>query len=207
MQAAKQRHVPFLNHSYQDAFSRLKTLEQEKIDCLPWPAYPYKPAVTFAIAHTTDALLLQYSVREKFIKAATGFSNGPVYQDSCVEFFISFDGAAYYNFEFNCIGTALAAYGKERANRTFLPPETIREIKRQACIKHEEEIAWELAVVIPFSVFIQDDITSLNGKTCSANFYKCGDLLPEPHFLAWSPIASPEPDFHLPKFFGTLLFT
>ena len=37
-----------------------------------------------------------------------------------------------------------------------------------------------------------------------ANFYKCGDLTAHTHFLSWSPIDAPKPDFHRPDFFGTL---
>ena len=37
-----------------------------------------------------------------------------------------------------------------------------------------------------------------------ANFYKCGDKLPVPHFLSWKPINVPAPDFHLPCFLETL---
>jgi hypothetical protein len=37
-----------------------------------------------------------------------------------------------------------------------------------------------------------------------ANFYKCGDETPEPHFLSWNPIDLPKPNFHVPQFFGQL---
>jgi hypothetical protein len=45
---------------------------------------------------------------------------------------------------------------------------------------------------------------SLSGKKIKANFYKCGDKTEEPHYLSWSPIDTPEPDFHVPSFFGLL---
>ena len=38
-----------------------------------------------------------------------------------------------------------------------------------------------------------------------ANFYKCGDKTAHPHYLSWSPIDTPKPDFHRPDFFGELL--
>ena len=49
------------------------------------------------------------------------------------------------------------------------------------------ECAWEVALVIPYSAFFLHDITSLDGKTLRANFYKCGDKLQTPHFLSWNP--------------------
>jgi hypothetical protein len=39
-----------------------------------------------------------------------------------------------------------------------------------------------------------------------ANFYKCGDELPTPHFLSWNPIEWKEPSFHRPEQFGKLIF-
>ncbi len=44
------------------------------------------------------------------------------------------------------------------------------------------------------------------GVTWRANFYKCGDRTSHPHWLTWSVIDLPEPDFHRPEFFGTLEF-
>jgi Carbohydrate-binding family 9 len=46
----------------------------------------------------------------------------------------------------------------------------------------------------------------MEGKKCKANFYKCGDKLAQPHFLAWNRIETPEPDFHQPAFFGDIEF-
>ena len=43
------------------------------------------------------------------------------------------------------------------------------------------------------------------GTTLRANVYKCGDDLPVPHFISWSPIHTPEPSFHQPTFFGEII--
>ena len=65
---------------------------------------------------------------------------------------------------------------------------------------------WEITLDIPFSVFIYNNIDSLKGTECKANFYKCGDETPEPHYLSWRNILSDEPNFHVPEFFGTVKF-
>jgi hypothetical protein len=44
----------------------------------------------------------------------------------------------------------------------------------------------------------------LAGQKIRANFYKCGDKTPEPHFISWNPIDLPKPNFHVPQFFGLL---
>jgi hypothetical protein len=44
------------------------------------------------------------------------------------------------------------------------------------------------------------------GVQWRANFYKCGDKTSHPHWLTWSVVDKPEPDFHRPEFFGILEF-
>jgi hypothetical protein len=176
----------------------------------PWQdQYPYKPEVQFAIAYSTDSLYLQYDVKEAVVQAANGRINDPVHRDSCVEAFFSLDdGATYYNIEFNCLGTVMAAFGKDRNKREFLPEALLEQIHTQTLIRKEcnRFVRWQLTIAIPLGTFLQHPLTSLQGQKCRANFYKCGDNLPEPHFLCWSTIQSNVPDFHQPPFFGTLLF-
>ncbi|MDA0991466.1 MAG: carbohydrate-binding family 9-like protein, partial [Verrucomicrobia bacterium] len=44
------------------------------------------------------------------------------------------------------------------------------------------------------------------GVSWRSNLYKCGDATSHPHWLTWSPIDRPKPDFHVPDQFGTLTF-
>src|SRR3546814_9695772 len=61
-----------------------------------------------------------------------------------------------------------------------------------------------LLLHIPLAVFDAHVVGSLAGRRCTGNFYKCGDDLPEPHYVAWNPIDNPTPNFHLPQYFGEL---
>lgn len=173
-----------------------------------WPAYPYRPKVDFTIAHTGRHILLKYYVEEQHLCVVNVQVNSPVYEDSCVEFFIAFDNLGYYNLEFNCIGTTLAGYGSSKSDRLLLDTTLIRQIRYEATLSNEKEdlYKWKLMLVIPMQIFKYHSINSLNGLRCKANFYKCGDLTALPHFLSWTPIEAPEPDFHLTRFFGTLVF-
>jgi hypothetical protein len=205
--------VPFINdmnygRAINEVSAQLDKLEKHQLNFTPWPEYPYKPLVQFVIAHSGNCILLKYFVTEDHIRAAAGNINGAVWEDACVEFFVSFDEKGYYNLEFNCIGTALAGFGKEKANRERIEEHIIRKIKYGSCINNpgEDKIHWELTVAIPPEVFAHHNLSSLQGLACRANFYKCGDALPRPHFVAWSDIEAPQPNFHLPQFFGTLLF-
>ena len=142
-----------------------------------------------------------------------GHDNGPVWEDACVEFFsVPAGDGVYYNMECNCAGTLLIGAGAGRGNRQHAPQEVLDKVQRWASLGREAfdervgECAWEMALVIPYSAFFLHDITSLDGKTLRANFYKCGDKLQTPHFLSWNPIGLEKPNFHCPEFFGTLHF-
>ena len=185
---------------------------QKKLDIniAPWPEFSYQPAVSFAIAYSTAGIIIQYYITEKEVRAIYNQPNDPVYKDSCVEFFVSFDERGYYNFEFNCIGTCLAAFGPNRYNRTLLPADTIQKIKSHSHIYRSDNrsgvISWQLTLILPLEVFLHHSLVDLKNKTARANFYKCGDDLAQPHYLCWNSITSPHPDFHLPQFFGEVQF-
>lgn len=84
---------------------------RQAIDCVDWPnEFPYKPITSFYIARDKECLYINYFVKGNYLRAVNSTDNSPVWEDSCVEFFVQIPGEKYYyNFEFNCIGTALAA--------------------------------------------------------------------------------------------------
>lgn len=58
-------------------------------------------------------LCVRWQVKEPFTRAKFSHNQDSVWQDSCVEIFLSHKllPNIYFNFEFNCIGTCLAAKG------------------------------------------------------------------------------------------------
>jgi len=190
-----------------------KEIAFQPIDVVNWQTYPYKPKVAFRIAHTNDAILLHYKVTEASVRAKYGEDNGSVWTDSCVEFFsIPANDGIYYNLECNCIGTVLLAAGPERNNREHASLEITKQVERWSSLGNQPfeerigECTWEVALLIPYSVFFKHNIKNLDGMGINANFYKCGDELQTPHFLSWNPIKIENPDFHRPDFFGVLEF-
>lgn len=183
-----------------------------QIDTLNWPEFSYKPKLSFRIGHTVTEIWLKYYVTEKHIRAMETRTNGEVYKDSCVEFFISPDGENYYNFEFSCIGTTHLAFGPGRRNRKFVDPSIVEKIEIDSSLGKKPfdnksgNFEWEMMIRIPLSCFQYSKITSLNGLKATANFYKCGDGTPEPHFVTWNPVGTEGPDYHRPEFFGKVLF-
>ena len=135
--------------------------------------------------------------------------NGPVWEDSCCEFFVGDPaGGTYCNFEMNCIGTLLAARRRSREDFERFPQDKIAQVIRHTSLERKEYdisdtlCSWQTAICIPFSL-IGADPDNLPASL-RANFYKCADKSAHPHFLSWNPVAVPHPDFHRPEFFGEL---
>lgn len=193
---------------------QLVHIQEEPINCINWKdEFPSAPRVSFKIAHNDSHLFLQYMVEENEILAKTTEDNGPVYTDSCAEFFISFgDTPFYYNLESSCIGTILFAHRTGRTDAAHAPKEVTKLIGRYSSLGNEPfdkrcgNFEWTLLLVIPAKAFWQSNIESFGGLEARANAYKCGDHLTVPHFLTWKPIESEGPNFHLPKFFHNLKF-
>lgn len=183
----------------------LDALNKEAIRYSLWRDVAEPPLVRFAIGHSRDRIFLKYYVREKHIAALYSQINEPVYKDSCVEFFIGFgDVPDYYNLEFNCTGTVLGQYGASKIGRHFLDPQLLALISTWTEVKfnHNDQLfEWELTIAIPATVFEFHVIEDFEGMDCYLNFFKCGDDLPEPHYLAWSEIHNADPNFHLPQYF------
>ncbi len=202
-----------INFEQSDAEKMLESqTEKTNIVRINWPEFSYKPEVAFRIGHTENEIWLKFYVTEKCIRAVETRTNGDVYKDSCVEFFISFDHRNYYNFEFNCIGTRHLAYGPGRGNRARINPEIVEKIDVKSTLGDEPfdnktgSFTWEMLLRIPVEVFIFDTINNLKGLHATGNFYKCGDMTAEPHFVTWNPVKTEKPDYHRPEFFGNLQF-
>ena len=208
MNKLQSKYIPELdNMSDQILRDTLGSVEAQAIANVNWPEYPYAPEVRFHLAHSDKAIAVMFEVTEDHVKAAAMENNGPVWQDSCVEFFVMGpDGEHYTNFEMNCAGTMLAARRTSRHDPASFTPEQFAQIRRITSLPHEpidskgEGQSWWAMEVIPFEAFGYSE----KPASLRANLYKCGDKCDQPQFLSWSPIDLPPPDFHCPKFFGTI---
>ncbi len=208
-------HTIQLNNQQLSGFPGKDLSESEYIplEKLNWPEFPYRPVVHFYIAYSKTGLLLYYKVQEEDPRAECGQINGRVWEDSCVECFLSFgDDTTYYNFEFNSIGIPHVAYGYSRNDREMIPESILKKIstipslgKKPYGVK-KGKVNWDIRILIPPEVFIHHRFDNLPGSAARANLYKCGDLCVRPHFLSWKPIHTDKPDFHRPEFFGEIRF-
>lgn len=180
------------------------------IDCLNWPEqYPYRPLATFAAAHSGMDLWIDFLVRCNFLRAENSIDQSPVSEDSCVEVFLQpRDGGEYWNFEFNCIGTANASHRLERPHPIRLTPQELARIERYpSCGRRpfcevEGLFTWNLLVKIPLDLMGVD--ASAGPVDMRGNFYKCASRCSQPHFMSWEPVHTAKPDFHRPEFFGDI---
>jgi hypothetical protein len=209
--------VPFLPALDEGDLSRAADLmerhaRRESIDTINWPtAFPYKPVVAFDIARGAKDLYLHYFVRGLSLRATADADGTHVHPDSCVEFFARRDGEInYINFEFNCIGACFSERHRTRTDTTPLTPGEYRSIRRYTTLQREafDEKpgihAWELTVAIPLRLMTIDPDNL--PKKMFGNFYKCADATENPHYVTWSPVDLPEPNYHCPEFFGEIYF-
>lgn len=213
MKTLKVPYVPALDGlELRDVAEQMETAAlRQSIDVINWKEYSYKPVVAFDIARGDKELYLHYFVRGLSLRAVADEDGEFVHPDSCVEFFMrQSDDLFYTNFEFNCIGTCLAARGTGRNERVPFIANEYKKIRRYTTIQREAFAEkkgihqWELTVAIPFEL-MGIDATKLPAKI-RGNFYKCADETANPHYVTWSPINLPAPDYHCPEHFGEIRF-
>jgi len=135
--------------------------------------------------------------------------NGEVCNDSCMEFFYKPSpwDTRYFNFEVNPKGVMHLGLGENRFNRTM-----IAERKTLDIVTNVDTSGWSVKYYIPDAfikeLFPDEEKLSSGNKSfvARANFYKCGDKTEEPHYAMWSNIETELGDFHIPDFFGALIF-
>lgn len=175
------------------------------IDKINWSDFPIQVETAAWSGYSDNYLWILYSVKNERLRAVCRIDQEPVWQDSCVEFFIR-QGKNYRNFEFNCLGVCLSAVGPDRHGRKSLDADNLIQILRYPSLNLESlpddgsPANWSLTVAIPL-----DLIGLKRGDEFYANFYKCGDETLSPHYISWSPIATPSPDFHCPGYFAQVV--
>jgi hypothetical protein len=188
---------------------------QGTIDQIPWPAGCADRRTVFRAVWCADALCLRYDCEDCYISAVATQTNGPVWLDSCVEFFVAPNPAKpdnYYNFEMNCVGTFLMGthcdWNEGYADRsrdisirvaTTVPGPTKEEAPG--------DNGWSLVARIPWEHFQHDapHLPPQPGDAWRANFYRVGGRT-ERLCSAWSPIDHPTPQFHVPRCFSRIEF-
>jgi hypothetical protein len=159
-----------------------------------------------------------FRVDDRYVRAVADGYQGRVCEDSCVELFFN-PGTGlptgYFNIETNCGGTALFHHqrGRSVAHQVVTEEDgrllgTVHTLPSRVEPEMPGPLTWLVSYRVPYGVLERYAPVERPrpGASWKANLYKCGDLTSHPHWLAWSPVDVPAPDFHRPEFFGTLRF-
>jgi hypothetical protein len=176
------------------------------------------PRTQVKIGYTLEAIYLMFKVADRYVISKHRTDQSDVYKDSCVEFFFT-PGAdisrGYFNLEINCTGNLLFHFQtRPRKEKVIVSREDCAAIERSTSMpggkvpESQPPITWYAGCRIPFELL--EKYTSITrpspGITWQGNFHKCADLSSHPHWLTWSQIHHPVPDFHRPRDFGILRF-
>ncbi|MEE9431767.1 MAG: carbohydrate-binding family 9-like protein [Melioribacteraceae bacterium] len=183
------------------------------IDNYLWMNNKYEPKVEAKICYSDKYLFVYFNAHEKEITTTYTKINDPVYKDSCVEFFVNLfpnETNEYFNFEVNAIGTMYVGFGAI-GNRKVLAEDDVNKIEIRSTIKKPivgtyGNNNWEVFCKIPFSIFENNYKLKFNSNAAKGNLYKCGDDTKYEHYGTWNNIISKKPNFHLPNYFGNLMF-
>ena len=184
-----------------------------------WPTPGPFPTVQARLLHDGRTIYGIFQVKDHSLRAASDHYNALVCKDSCVEFFFRpRQDKGYLNLEMSASGAKLCSYITKPARQpdgTFeeyqpVPPEIGDRIPvrgNQGVVPQEipGPLVWEIAFQIPPALTraYLGDLGDLSGQRWTGNFFKCADLIANPHWMAWQGV--PELNFHRPDCFGTLI--
>ncbi len=182
-----------------------ENVEKAYIDTYKWTDTGYEP-VCYAQAAIVkgEGLAVKMTAFESNPLAEKLNYNDAVCQDSCLEFFVSFNSSKKYaNIEMNSIGTCLADL--HETDGTTSPLKDIVGIPVIKAVKEEDK--WSVEFMLTFEDIgkLFPEVKLVSGFSFRANFYKCGDHTDAVHYGMWNEVTHPIPSFHQPDYFGKLI--
>ena len=184
-----------------------KNIEIMPIDNLLWTD-PLPITAQAQLCWDEEAIYLRMEAFEENIRKEETDPLAEICNDSCLEFFIQpVEGPYYLNFEINPLANYLIGQGDNDVDNRLRVIVPDFETRMEPNVEFTKT-GWVLTYKVPFS-FIRHFYPSFEvkvGTKIRGNCYKCGDLTEKEHYLAWSPTVSEEPAFHLPEYFGELVF-
>ena len=200
-------------------------------DAVPWNGIPpltiseymgdkpdHFPRVQVKVAYDDAAVSVIFKVEDRYVRAVAKHYQDRVYEDSCVEFFFTpADNVSrgYFNLEMNCCGVGLFHFKSGGGGQAVHVAENdFREIQiahtmhQDLLSEIQNPVTWGLEYRVPLGILAKycEVTVPAPERIWRANFYKCGDKTSHPHWLSWSAVDHPTPQFHLPEYFGVLEF-
>lgn len=202
--------IPYVENP--DWIKLYSTLPSHQINCRNnWTGTRDGVDVSFIPSYNDEGIQITFTTKGAPLICNHMSNQSAVCADSCVEFFImTNEEGVYINFEFNILGYVNASRRTGRNNSTPLLPDEIAMIKREPTYHADgpfvfedlEDDTWIITVNIPWALI---GITPEPGMTLRGNFQACSDDATPPYYQTWSPIETPQPDYHRPEFFGNII--
>lgn len=178
----------------------------------------FQPVVQAKMMYDDENLYVIFQVNDRYVRCITNLINGPVWEDSCVEFFFSPDNdlpERYFNLEVNCGGIPLMHYNIIPGKNTRILEageisiiEIAHSLPQSIDPELTDPVTWTIEYRIP--LILVEKYSGLTrpgpGVEWRANFYKIAENNSNPHYITWAPVVNPVPNFHLPEFFGMIKF-
>lgn len=176
------------------------------------------PTVFVKLVYSDTDLYVIFKVLDQYVKSIAQEYQGKVYEDSCVEFFFTpADNSrnGYFNLETNCGGVQLFGFNSNDGVEDVLIKyedykniEVAHSLPKLIDNEIKEKVTWYIEYKIPIEVLSKyfENVKLVSETVWRGNFYKCADKTSHPHWLTWNKVENPTPNFHLPQFFGTLIF-
>ena len=176
------------------------------------------PNTQIKMLYNDNAIYVIFKVEDRYVKAVAKHINDKIYRDSCVEFFFTPGNnisQGYFNLEVNCGG--MPYFGFQKGFKKDVVKIDIADIKKikiahslPQTIEQEiqEPITWTVEYKIPIKMLEKyTEVAIPQSDVCwRANFYKTADATSNPHYITWNKVNNQTPNFHLPRFFGELIF-
>jgi hypothetical protein len=177
----------------------------------------FQPSAKAKMMYDKNNLYVIFHVDDQYVSSVVEEFNGSVFNDACVEFFFAPDASqpnSYFNLETNAGGVPLMhqqIFGQKEQKLTvedLSRIEIAHSLPKKVYPEITEPVTWTLEYRIPIDLLRKfASVTEPKpGAVWRANFYKTATKTSNPHYMTWSFVDNPRPQFHLPQFFGTLRF-
>ena len=191
----------------EEALAAFDSVPAAGIDVYGWGGKKQHDASARLVLAEDFGFICRMDCAEDGPKSVCREPDGAVCLDSCLEFFVSFDGVSYLNLEANAIGTKCMGFGPGRHGRVPVRDRVPGAFEATPDVRPGR---WSMTYELPFeklaafypTIGVEDFAP---GTTFTANFYKTGsaEITGAEHYGMWSECLTEHPDFHRPEFFGT----
>ena len=178
-------------------------IDAQPLSACRWSPNPPPRATVQVVWIANEGLCIRmesFAVPTRVVHQA---QNAPVWEDDCLEAFLSFDGKHYIHLAANPNGILYGSFGLNADKQVPLSelglPLPNTEVKRGA-------EGWSVVLFIPdVGAQILYGAVPGRGTVIHGNFCARGEQTALPYYASWSPIPTQTPDFHRSEWFGNLI--